>query len=200
MGIVNKIDDIILGKSARFLNDLCDKGGIFVPELSVNVSQERLCDPALLASVSNVTGPFALSFELLESIAFDEENNRFEWMLDARKERGVGIQIDDFGSGRASISALLSITPERLKIDRHLIMPIVEKESNRQLMRGIVGIARSMKIKVTAEGIETMEHAAIARDLGCDRLQGYAFAKPLCEDDFRAYCQSSDTILTGKLA
>lgn len=200
MGIVDKIDHIVLCKSATALNSLYHEHGILIPELSVNVSQERLSDPSLLDSVAEVNGPFRLTFELLESIAFDDQGDRFAWMLDALRERDIGIQIDDFGSGRASISALLNINPERLKIDRNLITPIIEKENNRQLVRGIIDIAQSMSIKVTAEGIETMEHAKVAQQLGCDCLQGYAFSRPLSEDAFRSFCMTTQIAKAHKTA
>lgn len=179
MNIVQQIDHQILLKSANVLNDLWVNHGVEIPELSVNVSQQRLSDHTLLDSLDCLSGPFKASFELLESIFFDEQGDQFHWMLDALRERDIGIQIDDFGSGRASISALINIRPDRLKIDRHLVKPIVERQGNCQLIKGIVDIATSMNIGVTAEGVETMEHAELLHQLGCDMLQGYAFSKPL---------------------
>ncbi len=187
MKIVHDIDHQVLWKATCVLNDLWDNHGLRIPELSVNISQQRLFDPMLLRSLDGLTGDFRVSFELLESIFFDEQGDKFHWMLDQLRERGIGVQIDDFGSGRASISALMNIGPERLKIDRHLVQPILEREANTQLIKGIVDIARSMDIGVTAEGVETMQHADLLRDLGCDTLQGYAFARPMSAEALKEF-------------
>ncbi|WP_411892106.1 putative bifunctional diguanylate cyclase/phosphodiesterase [Yoonia sp. SDW83-1] len=185
--IVHDIDQQVLWKATCVLNDLWDNHGLRIPELSVNISQQRLFDPMLLRSLDGLIGDFRVSFELLESIFFDEQGDKFHWMLDQLRERGIGVQIDDFGSGRASISALMNIGPERLKIDRHLVQPILEREANAQLIKGIVDIARSMDIGVTAEGVETMQHADLLRDLGCDTLQGYAFARPMSAEALKEF-------------
>ncbi|MFZ2099042.1 MAG: EAL domain-containing protein, partial [Oricola sp.] len=95
---------------------------------------------------------------------------------------GIDIEIDDFGTGYASIVSLIHLHPTRLKIDRQLITPIVGSASQRRLVASIIDIGQSLGIKVVAEGVETMEHAAILRDLGCDALQGYAFARPMPSD------------------
>ncbi|WP_342078083.1 EAL domain-containing protein [Yoonia sp. SS1-5] len=188
MNVVSVIDHQILWRSVEIISELNAAHGFHIPELSVNISQSRLYDPELLRSVDGLSPPFALSFELLESIYFDDGDDRFYWMLDLLRERGIGIQIDDFGSGRASISALININPDRLKIDRSLVRPLTEKAGSSQLIKGIVDIARSMNIGVTAEGVETQKHANLLRDLGCDMLQGYAFAKPMPADALKEFC------------
>src|SRR6185295_17292182 len=96
----------------------------------------------------------------------------------------------DFGTGYASIVSLLKLKPRRLKIDRQLVMPVTESDSGRQLMASIVDIGHSLGIGVIAEGVETPEHARIATDLGCDILQGYAFAKPLRPNQIERFIAS----------
>ena len=119
------------------------------------------------------------SFELVESIYLDESDDTVAWNIDQIRELGIDIEIDDFGTGYASIVSLLKLRPRRLKIDRQLIMPVVESESQRQLIASIVDIGHSLGISVVAEGVETKEHARIVSELQADTLQGYAFAKPL---------------------
>ena len=101
------------------------------------------------------------------------------WNIDQIKDMGIDVEIDDFGTGYASIVSLQKLRPTRLKIDRQLVNPILTDPGQRQLLASIVDIGKSMGIGVVAEGVETMEHAAILRDLGCDILQGYAFSRPL---------------------
>ena len=97
---------------------------------------------------------------------------------------------DDFGTGYASIVSLQKLRPKRLKIDRQLVNPIVVDPAQRQLLASIVDIGKAMGIEVVAEGVETMEHAAILRDLGCDILQGYAFSRPLSAADLEAFMRN----------
>jgi diguanylate cyclase (GGDEF)-like protein len=161
--------------------------GLQPPRLSVNVSLRRLHEEGLIDALSALEiAPGELSFELVESIYLDERDDRFFENVEQIKALGVDIEIDDFGSGYASIVSLTKIKPRRLKIDRQLVTPIVRSTAQRRLVRSIVEIGRSLDIEVAAEGVETMEHAALLRDLGCSILQGYAFAKPMAAEAFGA--------------
>jgi EAL domain-containing protein (putative c-di-GMP-specific phosphodiesterase class I) len=95
------------------------------------------------------------------------------------KKLGIEIEIDDFGTGYASIVSLMKLKPRRLKIDRQLVMPIVTSPAQRQLVESIIEIGKSLGIEVLAEGVETMQHASMLKEIGCDALQGYAFARPM---------------------
>ena len=162
--------------------------GLLPPRLSVNVSLRRLHEEGLIDALSALEiAPGELSFELVESIYLDERDDRFFENVEQIKALGVDIEIDDFGSGYASIVSLTKIRPRRLKIDRQLITPIVRSAAQRRLVRSIVEIGRSLDIEVAAEGVATMEHAALLRDLGCSILQGYAFARPMTAEAFEAH-------------
>lgn len=153
---------------------------ISIPKMSVNVSAGRLSSKDLMDTLEGlVIEPGTLSFELLESIFLDEKNDTIAENFKRLREMGIDIEIDDFGTGYASIVSLIHLNPSRLKIDRQLITPIVDSENQRRLVSSIIEIGQSLGIKVLAEGVETMEHARILRDLGCDSLQGYAFAAPM---------------------
>jgi diguanylate cyclase (GGDEF)-like protein len=161
--------------------------GLQPPRLSVNVSLRRLHEKGLIDALAALDiAPGELSFELVESIYLDERDDRFFENVERIKALGVDIEIDDFGSGYASIVSLTKIKPRRLKIDRQLVTPIVRSVAQRRLVRSIVEIGRSLDIEVAAEGVETMEHAALLRDLGCSILQGYAFARPMAAEELEA--------------
>ncbi len=81
----------------------------------------------------------------------------------------------------------MQVKPTRLKIDRQLISPLVSSPSQRNLVASIIDIGQSLGIKVVAEGVETMEHAGILRDIGCDTLQGYALARPMTSEQLMAF-------------
>jgi EAL domain-containing protein (putative c-di-GMP-specific phosphodiesterase class I) len=158
-----------------------------VPQVSVNVSARRLHDGSLFESLSDLQiRPGELSFELVESIFLDESEDVAAHNLDRIKALGIDIEIDDFGTGHTSIVSLLKLKPKRLKIDRQLVQPILNSPQERALVSSIIDIARSLGVETVAEGIETISHADMLRDLGCDLLQGYAFSRPLSFDDFTA--------------
>ena len=187
LNVVTQIDRLVLEQA---LADLArwDGMGINVPRASVNVSLRRLHDDGLIASLRALKlEPGRLAFELVESIYLDEGDGVVAWNIDRVKELGIEVEIDDFGTGYASIVSLQKLHPHRLKIDRQLVLPILDQPAQRQLVASIVDIGKSMDIEIVAEGVETMQHAAILRDLGCDILQGYAFARPMSRDDLEAF-------------
>jgi diguanylate cyclase (GGDEF)-like protein/PAS domain S-box-containing protein len=166
-------------------------GGVPVPKISANVSYRRLLDPTLLRKLTRKNiAPGTLSFELLESTFLDDCGEDVMRTLEQLKRLGIEIEIDDFGSGHASIVSLLRLNPSALKIDRQLVKQLPESAGQRRLARSIVEIGKSLDIKVIAEGVETMAHASILRELGCDVLQGFALAKPMPFDEVGAFIRS----------
>lgn len=156
------------------------QSGFAIPKISVNMSSPRLRDPGLIADLRDLQiAPGVLSFELLESIFLDDPEDEIAETISALGALGIEVEIDDFGTGHASIIGLLNLNPARLKIDRALVGPITESPKQAKLVRAIIDIGHSLNIEVVGEGVETWEHAAMLRDLGCDVLQGYALARPM---------------------
>jgi diguanylate cyclase (GGDEF)-like protein/PAS domain S-box-containing protein len=179
LNVVTAIDRVILENALEDF-ERWEKAGLTVPSVSVNVSFRRLHDDNLIQSLRDLPiKPGRLAFELLESIFLDEPDEIVAWNIDQIRDLGIEISIDDFGTGHASILSLLKLRPKRFKIDRQFIDSITVSESQRRLIGSLVDIGRSLSIKVVAEGVETMDQARILRDLGCDILQGYVFARPM---------------------
>lgn len=150
------------------------------PSLSFNVSAGRVRENSIddiRRLVSGYSGQ--VCFELLETIFLEEEDDAFLFQLDRLRDIGITIEIDDFGSGHASVVALQRIGPDRLKIDGRLIAQVTESDNGLRLVRSIVEIGLALEMGVTAEGVETQEQATVLADLGCDRLQGYLIARPM---------------------
>ncbi|WP_375571587.1 EAL domain-containing protein [Ahrensia marina] len=184
LNVVPLIDRAILEQtlwqSARW-----EANGITIPKKSVNVSAGQLQDPELIDRLDGLpikTGE--LSFELLELIFLDDQDEIVASNIERLTAMGIDIEIDDFGTGYASIISLLQLKPARLKIERRLIAPITSSTSQRQLVASIIEIGKSLGIKVVAEGVETRDHVSILSELGCDTLQGYALGKPMPSDVF----------------
>jgi EAL domain-containing protein (putative c-di-GMP-specific phosphodiesterase class I) len=182
LNVVPLIDRTIL-EQTLWQSTRWKAAGIPIPKMSVNVSAGQLYDPDLQERLDGLAiEPGTLSFELLESIFLDEGNEIAAANIGRLKASGIDIEMDDFGTGHASIISLIHLRPARLKIDRRLVTPITGSDSQRRLVASIIDIGQSLGIKVVAEGVETMQHAAILRDLGCDTLQGDAFARPMPSD------------------
>lgn len=186
LNVVHTLDRIVL-ETALKDKMLWAARGIAVPKVSVNVSSRRLHDGSLIDTLTGLQiRPGEISFELVESIFLDESEDVASQNLERIKGLGIDIEIDDFGTGHTSIVSLLKLRPKRLKIDRQLVKPILVSTQERSLVRSIIEIARSLGVETVAEGVETWDHAVLLRELGCDLLQGFAFARPLSFEDFTA--------------
>jgi diguanylate cyclase (GGDEF)-like protein/PAS domain S-box-containing protein len=178
LNVVNVIDEIILEKALADYRRWQARG-LSLPTVSVNVSFRRLLDDELIRGLARLDIPRGVvSFELLESIFLDDLDDTASWNIDALRDMGIGLSIDDFGTGHASIISLLKLRPDRLKIDRQFLEQIETSLPQRNLLHSLIDIGKSLGIKVVAEGVETPAQARILADLGCDMLQGYALLRP----------------------
>lgn len=183
IGILKRIDEIVFASVPGALSHF-DKTGVDLPRVAVNVSAARLADPTFIHDIkSSGVNPERLTVEILESVYLDRMGDVVRWTIDELDELGVTIALDDFGTGHASVRGLLEIRPAILKIDRHFIQPVVADASARLLAESIVGIGKSLGMRVVAEGVESEEHARLVSEMGCDYLQGFFFGRPMSEDD-----------------
>lgn len=190
LGLIPAIDQIMLGETLAAATRLRQQG-FMLPSVSVNVSGARLLDQALIKDIETLWQDrrCKLCVELLETIYYDEvgENSRLYANLKKLRELGVRIETDDFGSGRASITGLLTVRPDRLKIDRALIQAAVKDPIKRSVVAAIFEMTRALGIEGMAEGVETQEDIASIRALGCNIFQGYAVSYPLTEAELATY-------------
>ncbi len=165
--------------------------GLSPPRIAVNISGRRLADPDLIEGLRALKIPrHAIAFELVETIFLDDPDVRVLANIADIKEMGIDIEIDDFGSGHASLLGLVRLKPKRLKIDRQLVTAVTMSDEQRRLVGSIVDIARALNVEVVAEGVETEDHARVLADVGCDDLQGYAIGYPSCESEIAALLRS----------
>lgn len=190
LALCDQIDRQMLIKGFAAVDRL-SRLGIAIPSLSINTSQARLLDPRLLTDVGCIwTNPnCSLSLELLETISFDDccDANQLTHNLNRLRAMGVQIEMDDFGSARASITGLLKVGPDRLKIDKHLVQEVVGCPEKRTLIRTILDLAQGLNIACIAEGAEDEHALTMLRDLGCTQVQGYAITHPLTEAELAVF-------------
>jgi EAL domain-containing protein (putative c-di-GMP-specific phosphodiesterase class I) len=179
MGILSEIDGLVLRRVLRDI-EAWKRAGISVPPVSVNVSSSRLNDPRFGVQLKALSIPEGMiAFELVESAFLDTKDSVVDENLRIARSLGISIEIDDFGTGHASITGLLEIAPQRLKIDRSLIGPITTSNQQRELVKNILGIGHVLGIKVVAEGVETAAHTEILQAMRCDVLQGFGLSRPM---------------------
>lgn len=190
LNVVAQIDEAILDQ-ALLQAMRWEAQGLGIARVSVNVSCQRLRDENLIEKLKAMNiRPGALTFELLESISFDTADDGLKQAIEDIKALGIEIEIDDFGSGHASIVSLLELSPKRLKIDRRLVQPLTQSTAQQSLVQSIIDIGKVRNIETVAEGVETMAHADLLRRLGCHVLQGYALARPMAAEDFLAFAKA----------
>lgn len=190
LGKIDQIDSLMLEEASKAVERLRSQC-IFLPALSVNLSEARLVDPSLCDDIDRLWSDkdCQLTVELLETIDFDEAGaaNRFNEHLHRMRRMGIRIETDDFGSGRASITGLLRISPDGIKIDRGLIQEVVKSPKQRSIVRGLLDIAAALDIDCIAEGVETQEDIDAIVEMGCSRFQGFAICRPLSEQKLGEY-------------
>jgi EAL domain-containing protein (putative c-di-GMP-specific phosphodiesterase class I) len=108
-------------------------------------------------------------------------------VLAALKQAGIATSLDDFGAGYSSLSYLVRLPIDTLKIDRSFVQALVDSEKASAVIRGIVALARSLGMTTIAEGVESASEAAELKDVGCDVIQGYLISRPLEADAFAQF-------------
>lgn len=180
MGFGEQIDNMVMKAALRDLAEWKINKNCPIKSIAINLNVDSIGNPNFIESISQLNIPKgSLSFEITETVDINKDSTQIIENVEALKELGFDIEIDDFGTGHASILSLQYLKPKRLKIDREFIFPIVESEDQRNLVKSIIALSRPYKVSVVAEGVESLEHADILADLGCDLLQGFALCKPI---------------------
>src|SRR4051794_7950816 len=157
--------------------------GLELPMMSVNLSLRQIQQYDIVESVRRVlaeTGLDAgsLELEITETAAMQNAEATVE-VLQALRELGVSIAIDDFGTGYSSLNYLKRFPITAVKIDRAFVRDLATSDGDAAIVSAVVGIARALKLRVIAEGVETEEQLSFLRRRNCDAAQGYLFSRPV---------------------
>jgi diguanylate cyclase (GGDEF)-like protein/PAS domain S-box-containing protein len=159
--------------------------------ISVNLSVGQVVDgDRLFAAVehaleSSGIPPSTLELELTESLLMQNIDEKAA-LLNRLGELGVGLAIDDFGTGYSSLSYLKKLPVDAIKIDSSFVQDVDSDPNDEAIIRAILAMAHSLKLKVIAEGVETQGQLARLREMGCDEYQGYFTSQPLPAAEFEA--------------
>ncbi len=171
---------------------LADQAGwaaarLLMPRVSVKIITSFLHDPSFVALLDDLgIGPDQISFELLDVRIHAEHKAVFFRNLAVCRDRGIYIEIGNFGAGNSPVVNVLKVAPQRIVVDVTLIDAMILGEAERQIVAAVVDIAKMMGAKVTAKSLQTQHHAALATEIGFDILQGDCLAPTLTETELRA--------------
>ena len=151
--------------------------------VAINLSPAQMQNPSLVATVvgalaASQLDPSRLEIEIVESVLMDETEHNIR-TLHALRELGVKIALDDFGTGYSSLSYLRAFPFDKIKIDQRFVRDIDTSTENQAIVRAIISLARDLKMRVTAEGVENEQQAAILAGLGCTEVQGFLYSRPV---------------------
>ncbi len=170
------------------IDEACSQAALWRDEglrmrVAINLSPYQLRDPELAGHISAALkkhriNPKLLTCEITESVAMQDSVATMTFFA-ALAAVGVHISIDDFGTGYSSLSYLRKLPAEELKIDRSFVLDLESSNDARAVVDAVVKLGQALHLKVVAEGVETDGQFQILRELGCNEVQGFLFAKPM---------------------
>ncbi len=189
MGLIDALTDAVYAKAAR-------QGGRWLADgqdikVAVNVSVDSLNRfdlPEVIVGTAAAEGldPSHIVLEVTESRLMRDIRSSLE-ILTRLRLKGVGLSIDDFGTGHSSLEQLKRIPFTELKIDRAFVFGAARDPAARAILDSSVNLARNLSMSTVAEGVETQEDWDLVESLGVDMVQGYFIAKPMPADQFDAW-------------
>jgi EAL domain-containing protein (putative c-di-GMP-specific phosphodiesterase class I) len=164
--------------------------------VSVNVSPRQLHDGALLEQVTRALGESGLpadrlELELTESMLIDFGEDLL-FVLSALRDQGIGLALDDFGVGFASLATLRKLPLTVMKLDRSLVRGLPSDQEDAAIVRAVVATGHALGLTVVGEGIETVGQRDFLAEIGTDQGQGYLFSRPVPAAELRRMLGSPD--------
>lgn len=196
-GLIGAVGDFVLTSACRQFVQWRQQLGPLAPcMLAVNLSRAQLSQPGWVHTVHQIlqdTGmdPQRLQFEVTESLAAQDES--VQARLHELKALRLTLALDDFGTGYSSLASLHLLPVDTVKIDRSFVSKADTSPHHRVLIEATVRVAGSLGMNTVAEGIETEAQAAVVRQLGCEKGQGYLFSRPLPAGDVAGWLEAAQT-------
>jgi EAL domain-containing protein (putative c-di-GMP-specific phosphodiesterase class I)/GGDEF domain-containing protein len=184
--LTERLGEVMLLHALTALADW-DKKGFRVPTISVNFAASELRNPRLPERLKceldrfDLT-PDRLTVEILETVISSSENDMVVSNISALAALGCGIDLDDFGTGHASITTIRRFAVRRLKIDRSFVTRVDQDREQQKMVSAIVSLAEQLGLQTLAEGVETATEHAMLSQLGCGHVQGFGLARPMSLD------------------
>ncbi|OBS08478.1 putative bifunctional diguanylate cyclase/phosphodiesterase [Acidihalobacter prosperus] len=180
--LILPIGEWVLETACRQIREW-DRSGSFHGRIVINLSPRQFRQGDLVQRFTHIikrTGidPRRLGMEITESVIMENLDSSIR-MLQSLKDMGVEFSLDDFGTGYSSLSYLKRFPVDKLKIDQSFVRDLVNDHDDESLVKAIIAMAHNLKIRVVAEGVETVDQLEFLREHRCDLYQGYYFSRPL---------------------
>ena len=189
-GLIVQIDRIVLDKAfAQFTK--WKSAGLIKGRLSLNLAMKQLLRDDFLDFLDAKMRQYGfkdewLEFEVTESDIMQNPQYSID-ILHRLHERGISIAMDDFGTGYSSLAYLTKLPLDKLKIDRSFIVEMPKSKSATGIVKVVIALAQTLDLDLVAEGVEECIQKDYLYNMGCMKIQGYLYSKPLCAEDFEAY-------------
>ncbi len=182
-GLLERLAEVMMYHTFTALK-AWDAAGIKVPHVGVNFSGSELSNPRLVDKIRWELDRFGLTpdrlaVEILETVVTDTLDDTITRNINALTELGCRIDLDDFGTGHASISSIRRFGVSRIKIDRSFVMKADRDPEQQRMISAVLTMAERLGIETLAEGVETVGEHALLAQLGCDYVQGFGIARPM---------------------
>jgi diguanylate cyclase (GGDEF)-like protein len=200
-GRSERLSEVILYHSLSALR-AWDKSGFRIPNVGVNFSTDELRNPRLCEKIKWEVDRFDLAperitIEILETVIAAGEDDVITRNLRGLTAMGFGMDLDDFGTGHASIQNIHRFGVDRIKIDRSFVRHVDEDRDRQVMIAAIVGMADNLGIDALAEGVENGAEQSMLAQLGCRYVQGYGLARPMPFDDTVSWLHKHNAKLAG---
>ena len=189
-GLIRDLDNYVWREAAAQIRAWKDGVGRSVP-VSVNVSRVDMMDPELAETLRGIILENGIDFsdlhlEITES-AYTQDAKQIANVVSSLREMGFLIEMDDFGSGYSSLNMISTLPIDALKLDMLFIRTAFSEKGNTRMIEITLDISHSLSVPMIAEGVETKEQMLALKELGCDIVQGYYFAKPMPASGFESF-------------
>lgn len=183
-GFIRKVDYYIWEEACRFIRRCREEGFADCP-ISVNVSRAHLRDDECIWILDDMIRKNGIPKKLLElEITETVDDQQVSSKAFRLKEEGYKLLMDDFGSGYSSLNILLETPFDVIKLDKKFMENMMVSGKGRLILEQVVSMANKLELGLLAEGVETREQVELLRNIGCDQVQGYYYAKPMLAEDF----------------
>ncbi len=186
-GLLEQLDRLIMEQTFNAMRGWLDRE-LRIPQISINLTAARLLevnlvDSLIFAADKADIDPTVIGVEILESVMIDNNSSQMIRNIENLSDAGFMVELDDFGTGHASISNLRNFKVDRIKIDRSFVKDVHLYSELAKITSAMIGLAHSLRIDALAEGVETPEERLVLNALGCDHIQGFGVSRPMPASD-----------------
>ncbi len=198
-GFITKLDMCMFEQACEYLSSWIKDGRAPIT-ISINFSRLHLLNEHFVDNLNRITEKYGVSpknfgIEITETNMLNNEE-AFLRVMNSLHESGYIVLMDDFGSGYSSLGLLKNAAVDILKLDRSFLTGADDRRRSMAVVRSVISLSIELGIKTIAEGVETLEDSIILKEMGCDIIQGYYYAKPMSQEAIKRFYDSKESVMT----